>query len=141
VYQNCEIEIGDKILMGDLNVLDMIDFDVILRMDWLSKHKALVNCWGKEVVFELDGESWLVFRGDKIVSSSIMLSTIMRRMTRKRVQCYLAYIVDVDKEISWLDQVPIVKEFINVFLEELPGLTPYREIDLVSGTEPISMAP
>jgi len=33
VYQNCEIEIGDKILMGDLNVLDMIDFDVILRMD------------------------------------------------------------------------------------------------------------
>ena len=46
VYQNYEIEIRDKILMGDLNVLDMIDFDVILRMDWLSKHKALVNCWG-----------------------------------------------------------------------------------------------
>ena len=49
--------------------------------------------------------------------------------------------MDVDKEISWLDQVPIVKKFINVFLEELPGLTLYREIDLVSGTEPISMAP
>ena len=33
VYQNCEIEIGDKILMGDLNVLDMIDFDVILGIN------------------------------------------------------------------------------------------------------------
>ena len=33
VYQNCEIEIGHKILMGDLNVLDMIDFDVILGIN------------------------------------------------------------------------------------------------------------
>jgi Retroviral aspartyl protease len=33
VYQNCEIEIGDKILMGDLNVLHMIDFDVILGIN------------------------------------------------------------------------------------------------------------
>ena len=81
VYQNCEIELGDKILMGNLNVLDMIDFDVILEMDWLSKHRASVNCWGKEVVFDLDGETWLVFQGDKIVSSSIMLSTISKRMT------------------------------------------------------------
>ena len=32
-YQNCEIEIGDKILMRDLNVLDMIDFDVILGIN------------------------------------------------------------------------------------------------------------
>ena len=43
VYLNCEIEIRDKIFMGDLNVLDMIDFDVILRMDWLAKHRASVN--------------------------------------------------------------------------------------------------
>ena len=33
VYQNCEIEIIDKILMGDLNILDMIDFDVILGIN------------------------------------------------------------------------------------------------------------
>jgi hypothetical protein len=33
VYQNCEIELGDKILMGDLNVLHMIDFDVILGIN------------------------------------------------------------------------------------------------------------
>ena len=45
--------------------------------------------------------------------------------------------MDIDKEISWLDQVPIAKEFIDVFPDELPGLPPFREIDLVSGTEPI----
>ena len=33
VYPNCEKEIGDRIFMGDLNVLDMIDFDVILGIN------------------------------------------------------------------------------------------------------------
>ena len=47
--------------MGDLNVLDMFDFDVILGMNQLSKHKASVNCWGKEVVFDLDGYIGLMF--------------------------------------------------------------------------------
>ncbi|KAL9374753.1 hypothetical protein Peur_031632 [Populus x canadensis] len=145
VYLDCEIEIGDKIFMGDLNVLDMVDFDVILGMDWLAKHRASVNCWGKKIIFDLDEEVGLVFQGDKIGSPSIMLSAISRKMARKGIQCYLAYIVDVEKEVPQLDQVPIVREFIDVFPDDLPGLPPYREIefciDLVPGTEPISMAP
>jgi hypothetical protein len=145
VYLDCEIEIGDKIFMGDLNVLDMVDFDVILGMDWLAKHRASVNYWGKKIIFDLDEEVRLVFQRDKIGSPSIMLSAISRKMARKGVQCYLAYIVDVEKEVPQLDQVPIVREFIDVFLDDLPRLPPYREIefciDLVPGTEPISMAP
>jgi len=43
-----------------------------------------------------------------------------------------------------LDQVSIFREFINVFPDDLPGLSPYRKIefciDLVPGTEPILMA-
>jgi hypothetical protein len=103
VYLDCEIEIGDKIFMGDLNVLDMVDFDVILGMDWLAKHRALVNCWGKKIIFDLDEEVGLVFQGDKIGSPSIMLSAISRKMARKGVQCYLAYIVDIEKEVPQLD--------------------------------------
>ena len=95
VYLDCEIEIKDKIFMGDLNVLDMVDFDVILGMDWLTKHKASVNCWGNN----LDEEVGLVFQGDKIRSPLIMLSAISRKMARNGVQCYLAYIVDVEKEV------------------------------------------
>ena len=62
MYMDCEIEIGDKIFMGDLNVLDMVDFDVILGMDWLAKHRASVNCWGKKIIFDLDEEVGLVFK-------------------------------------------------------------------------------
>jgi len=144
VYSDCGIEIEDRIFMGELNVLDMVDFDVILGIDWLAKHRASVNCWGKKIMFDLDEEVGLVFQGDKIRSPSIMLSAISRKMARKGAQCYLAYMVDIEKEVFQLDQVPIVREFINVFPDDLPELPPFREIefciDLILGTEPISMA-
>jgi hypothetical protein len=96
-------------------------------------------------MFDLDEEVGLVFQGDKIGSLSIILSDISRKMARKGVQCYLAYIVDVEKEAPQLDKVPIVREFIDVFPDDLPGLSLYMEIefciDLVPGIEPISMAP
>ena len=43
-----------------------------------------------------------------------------------------------------LVEVPVVNEFFDVFLEDLPGLSPDREIEfeieLAPGTEPISIA-
>jgi len=66
-------------------------------------------------------------------------------MAWKRVQFYLVYMVDVEKQIPHLDQVPIVREFFDVFPNDLPRLPPYREtefcIHLVLGTEPISITP
>ena len=39
-------------LKVNLIPLEMVDFDVILGMDWLSKHKALMNCFTKKIRFE-----------------------------------------------------------------------------------------
>ena len=44
-----------------------------------------------------------------------------------------------------MEKIPLVKEFLDVFPEELPGIPPEREVDLsievVHGTIPISRAP
>jgi hypothetical protein len=54
------------------------------------------------------------------------------------MQGLLAYVHDVKMEVPRMEQVSIVKEFIDVFPDDLPGLPPNREIefciDLVSGT-------
>jgi len=50
VYPDYGMEIGEEIFIGDINVLYMVDFDVILRMGWLTKHVASIKCWGKKVV-------------------------------------------------------------------------------------------
>ncbi|KZV37896.1 hypothetical protein F511_12178 [Dorcoceras hygrometricum] len=58
---------------------------------------------------------------------------------------YLVYAVDVTKETPKLNDIPVVKEFPDVFPDEIPGFPPQRDIDftieLMPGTEPISRAP
>ena len=43
--------------MAELILLDIHDFDVILGMDWLSRHHATVDCYRKEVRFCRPGET------------------------------------------------------------------------------------
>ena len=49
--------------MADLILLDIHDFDVILGMDWLSRHHAKVDCYRKEVRFYRPWETEVVFYG------------------------------------------------------------------------------
>ena len=58
---------------------------------------------------------------------------------------YLAFVLNTKDPELKIESVPVVCEFFDVFLEELSGLTPIREvefsIELVPGTTPISIAP
>jgi hypothetical protein len=140
VYVDCEVQVQRRNLLGDLVILEIVGFDVILGMDWLSRHHASVDCWNKTVIFKPVEETEFAFHGDGLSSPSSILLAITRRMVRKGMQGFLAYVHDMNME-----QVLIVREFIDVFPDDLPGLPPNREIefciDLVSGTKPISMAP
>ena len=50
VYKNCPIIIHDHKFSADLIVLPFCEFDLILGMDWLSKHRAIIDCDKKTVV-------------------------------------------------------------------------------------------
>ena len=67
------------------------------------------------------------------------------KMLRKSYLGYLAYVVEVRDDDMRLEDISVVREFPDVFLDDLPGLPPNREIDfqieLAPGTEPISRAP
>ena len=57
----------------------------------------------------------------------------------------MALIKDTTAKKTSISDVPVACEFLDVFLEELPGLPPHREIEfcinVVSDTAPISMPP
>ena len=71
------------------------------------------------------------------------------KMLRKGCQGYLTFVVDRRQEGTWLEDIPIVKEFPDVFPDVFPddisGLPPDRAIEfvieLIPGTEPISIPP
>ena len=76
---------------------------------------------------------------------NLISTIIIKKMLRKGCQGYLIVVRDTKVEIGAVKNVPVVCEFFYVFPEELPGLLPEREIefciDVVPGTDPISMPP
>ena len=60
----------------DLVVLDMRDFDVVLGMDWLSRHRATIDCYKKEVKLNRPGKIKVKFRGLRKELSSCMISAM-----------------------------------------------------------------
>ena len=50
ICKRCPIILGHLVLPADLIVLDMRDFDIILKMDWLSEHYAFIDCRSKKVI-------------------------------------------------------------------------------------------
>ena len=129
-----------------LVLLDVVDFEVILGMDWLAQYYASLDCREKVVIFRIPNNDEFRFRGDKSsIPLNLIYATIARKMFRRRSRGYLAVVRKVEAETGVVKNVPVVCEFHDVFLEELPGLPPEREIefciDVVPGTDPISIPP
>ena len=145
-YEECEVLIGGKIFHANLIPLPMVDFDVILGMDFLSSHHAVIDCLKREVTFRFSDEEEVKFYGEKKVGQCRIISCLKASaLLDKGCEWFLAHIVDKEKFSPSIDDIPIVQDFPDVFPEELPGIVPDREIEftieLVPGTSPISIAP
>ena len=44
ICRSYELEISRILLIVDLRVMDMTEFDVILGMDWLTAHRVIIDC-------------------------------------------------------------------------------------------------
>ncbi|KAJ4717071.1 Retrotransposon protein, putative, Ty3-gypsy subclass [Melia azedarach] len=146
VLRSCKIGIGERILVANLILLPMHDFDVILGMDWLSTYHASVKCYEKEVIFRPPGETEFKFVGTKLFVMPRVISALQAwKSLKKGCMGFLASVIDIEKVEVNLQDVPVVSEFIDVFPEDLPGTPPDREIEfnieLVPRTTPISKTP
>ena len=123
----------------DLIILEMVDFDVILGMTWLSLNFAIFDCNGKTVTLAKRGTDPLVWEGDYI-STIVRIIFFLRskRMVSKGCLSFLAHLRDNTSKVPSIESVLIVNEFLDVFLTNLPGIPPDRDInfciDLELGT-------
>ena len=100
----------------DLVLLDVMDFDVILGMDWLSQHYATVDCRRKEMIFKILNVEEFKFVGDKSTAPQNLISAITaRKMLRKGCQGYLALVRDIIAEKTSISDVPVACEFFLMF--------------------------
>nr|GEU33051.1 putative reverse transcriptase domain-containing protein [Tanacetum cinerariifolium] len=75
--KNCPLRFDDKIRSANLFPLDMHDFDIILGMDWLTKHRATIVCHTKSVIFiDLDKPEFVYQDSQLGLLASIMDTSI-----------------------------------------------------------------
>ena len=131
IYRNCPIVIQTKEFLADLITLPFREFDFIIGMDWLSKHRAVVDCGQKTIVLRCSDQTEVIVQG---IGSSVMSNVIStmqaRRIMRKGCETFLAVILDSKRGQVDVEKIPVLREFLNVFPKELPGIPHEREVDL-----------
>nr|GEZ55043.1 putative reverse transcriptase domain-containing protein [Tanacetum cinerariifolium] len=143
----------DANVVTDLMPIELGSFDTIIGMDWLAKYQAVIVCAEKIVCIPW-GDETLIIHGDgsnrgNATRLSIISCTKIEKYVKKGFPIFLAHITtkemeDKSKE-KRLEDVPIIRDFLEVFPEDLPGLPPIRpvefQIDLVPGATLVAWAP
>ncbi|GJS70794.1 putative reverse transcriptase domain-containing protein [Tanacetum coccineum] len=104
VIQGATLTLLNQPFEIDLMPIKLGSFDVVIGLDWLSKYHAKILCDEKVVHIPIDGETLI-----------IRAQVIEKRSDEKR-----------------LEDIPVVREFPEVFSKDLPGLPPVRQIEVLS---------
>ena len=124
-YRDCPIRIQEYEFPGDLIELSFREFDVILGMDWGSRHQVVVDCRMKRVTLRTPSGEEVTFIDERSNHpSNVISATTARTMVRKGCETYLVYVIDTKKAEPSLSDIPIVSDYPDVFLEELLRLPP-----------------
>jgi hypothetical protein len=122
--KDVNIEIKGMVFLANLIVLEAVDLDVILGMDWLTKNKGFIDCYNRTMTLTSCQGKTIKFGTRRISASQGKLNQV---------------------DAAELSKVPVVCEYPDVFPEELPGMPPDREIEFVielaPGTTPIYKKP
>ncbi|GKA10989.1 putative reverse transcriptase domain-containing protein [Tanacetum coccineum] len=153
ILMGCTLNLLNHPFYINLMPVQLGSFDAIIGMDWLEKYQAIIVCaekivripWGNEtLIVHGDGSN----RGHEARLHIISYSKTQEYML-KGCPVFLAHVttkeVEDKSEKKRLEDVPIVRDFPEVFPEDLPGLPPTRQvefqIDLIPGAAPVARAP
>ncbi|GJY12510.1 putative reverse transcriptase domain-containing protein [Tanacetum coccineum] len=122
VLRGCTLNLVDHLFKIDLKLIELGTFDVIIRMDWLVERDAVIVC-GKKVVYIPYKNRMLVVKGDRGASRLKVISCIKaRKYIERGSQLFLAQVTEKDPTEKRLQDVPVIRDFPEVFPGELPGL-------------------
>ncbi|KAJ8758515.1 hypothetical protein K2173_000236 [Erythroxylum novogranatense] len=122
IFRDCELVIDRSSLVVDLLPLDLKGLDVIVGMDVMEKYKAKLDCGRKEVEFDLGEGQKVVFRGDRKLTPPRLVSALLaNRLMGRGCEAFLACVMDTSVKERTVEDIPIVREFPDVFPKELPA--------------------
>nr|GEV72586.1 putative reverse transcriptase domain-containing protein [Tanacetum cinerariifolium] len=153
IIRGCTLNFLNHPFNIDLMPVEFGSFNVIIGMDWLRKYHVIIVC-DEKLVHVPYGNETLIFHGNKNDNRresrlTVISCTKAQEYMKKGCQIFLAQISAKNGEDKpggkQLKDVPIVRDFSEVFPEDLLGLPPARpvefQIDLIPGAAPVARAP
>jgi hypothetical protein len=120
---NISINLSGVVFPTNLVVLNSCEIDIILGMDWLTKHRGTIAC----------------------TERTVTMTNHLGMTVTCHIQSSLPEPTLHNLKVKSPKQIPIVKEYPNIFPEELSGLPPNRDIefaiDQALGIAPIAKRP
>jgi hypothetical protein len=116
-------------------------------MDWLASHKTKLDCYSKNLECENEEGTRVTLQGIQNSVSVRQISTLqVKKYCRKGCSLYEIQVMNsVENNKPILEDHPILREYKDVFPEEVPGLPPRRDIEfsieLVPGEVPMYRTP
>ncbi|GJU38714.1 putative reverse transcriptase domain-containing protein [Tanacetum coccineum] len=144
VLKGCTLNLVNHLFEIDLMPIELGTFDVIIGMDWLVKHDVVIVCGEKVVRIPYENKT-LTVESDKGTSRLKVISCIKaRKYIERGCHLFLAHVTEKKLKEKRLEDVPVIRDFPEVFLDDLPGLPPPRQvefrIDLVPWAAPVTRA-
>ena len=115
----CELKISGILLTMDLRVIDMLEFDVILRMDRLKAHRVVIDCDCRRVTTYTPDDVCVMFHWDK---QDALPHVMYDFRWHGKLMGWLASLTLEDKARQEFGLPRTVYEYEDVFPDELPGL-------------------
>ncbi|GJZ63620.1 putative reverse transcriptase domain-containing protein [Tanacetum coccineum] len=152
ILRGCTLNLQNHLFKIDLLPIELGSFDVIVGMDWMAEHRAEVVCYEKYIRVPY-GNDMLIVQGERSgVKNESRLEVISSIRTQKYIdQGCQVFLIQMMKEEETeiperrIEDVPVVRDFPEVFPEDLPGLPPTRQvefhIELIPGAAPVARAP
>ena len=122
--------------------MDILDFDVILGLDWLTAHRVVIDCDSRRIIAYTRDGICVSFQGEK--HDALPQTVHNSRWSGQLMGCLTSLTLEDEGRLD-LSLPRVVCEYEDVFLDKLPGLPLHKDVDFVielhPGTSPISMTP
>ena len=132
---SCPLSIFYKEFVVNLVCIPLAGLDVVLGMNWLRDNYVHINCFNKSLRFSSMEEE----------EAGLVTAKQLKKLVSEEAQVFtLLALMSVENQ-NKINELEIVRDFAEVFPDEIPEVPPEREvefgIELVPGTRPVSMAP